>query len=440
MPRAARVARDAQRGPGPATVPGPARVGDDGSPKGAPSRVAVQGAGCPGRGACGNIPHPGSPRPPPMPPPRLAPPAPTAWSAFKAGLLEPSLPALVGLVAVLLTWLVGASAVIDREFAKGPGNGYLTNGSTDTYGNLFNDALDLERRLVEEPGPRVLLIGASSMREGLGELERLTAPLTALTGTPVRAELLTAGALSIWEMAALLDPLREDLSGIVVLEVSPRRLSTSPGKLEELLHAQRFPFDSPWVNARAGELGIDPPARTGVFFLDHMGFFATRPKILMQVGRPPVEPLRYLTSRWRPPEGAEWERVDASAASWLATWADHADFNLECYRALIEELERDGSVAAVLVEAPSNPAVDARIYAGEAEAAALADYRRRVEGFAAEVGVPYWRPSHDLELPAEAFHDHTHLREGYAREQLTGELARRLAEHWATVFPRGADR
>jgi len=375
-----------------------------------------------------------------MPPPRSAPAAPTAWSAFKAGLFQPSLPALVGLVAVLVSWLVGASLVVDRDFAMGPGNGHLTNGPTDTYGNLFNEALDLERRLDQEPRPRVLLIGASSMRESLADLGTLTAPLSEIAGTPVQPELLTAGALSVWEMAALLDPLRADLTGIVALEVSPRRLSTSPEKLEELLHAPRFPFDSPWVNARAGELGIEPPSRTGVFFLDHLGFFATRPKILLQANRPPVEPLRYLTSRWRPPEGAEWERVDQSASGWLQAWPQHADFNLDCYRELIADLSAEGRVAVVLIEAPSNPAVDARIYGEAVAAEALADYRRRVEAFAAEIGVPYWRPSHDLALPAEAFHDHTHLREGYAREQITAELGRRLAEHWPVAFLARGDR
>lgn len=375
-----------------------------------------------------------------MPPPRSAPAAPTAWSAFKAGLFQPSLPALVGLVAVLVSWLVGASLVVDRDFAMGPGNGHLTNGPTDTYGNLFNEALDLERRLAVDADPRVLLIGASSMRESLAELGTLQSLVSGAAGPEVTPELLTAGALSVWEMAALLDPLRADLTGIVALEVSPRRLSTSPEKLEELLHAPRFPFDSPWVNERAGEHGIEPPSRTGVFFLDHLGFFATRPKILLQANRPPVEPLRYLTSRWRPPEGAEWERVDQSAAGWLQAWPQHADFNLDCYQDLIADLSADGRVAVVLIEAPSNPAVDARIYA-EAEAAeALADYRRRVETFAVEIGVPYWRPSHDLALPAEAFHDHTHLREGYAREQITAELGRRLAEHWPVAFPAGGDR
>lgn len=374
-----------------------------------------------------------------MPPPRSAPAAPTAWSAFKAGLFQPSLPALIGLVAVLVSWLVGASLVVDRDFAMGPGNGHLTNGPTDTYGNLFNEALDLERRLAVDADPRVLLIGASSMREGLAELGTLRSIVGQAAGSEVTPELLTAGALSVWEMAALLDPLRSNLTGIVVLEVSPRRLSTSPEKLEELLHAQRFPFDSPWVNARAAELGIEPPSRTGVFFLDHLGFFATRPKILLQVGRPPVDPVRYLTSRWRPPEGAEWERVDQSASGWLHRWPQHAEINLECYRELIADLSADGRIAVVLVEAPSNPAVDERIYAEPAAAKAVADYRRRVEAFAADAGVPYWRPSHDLELPAEAFHDHTHLREGYARERLTTELGRRLANHWPLAFPDGGD-
>lgn len=361
------------------------------------------------------------------------------WSAFKAGLFQPSLPALLGLVAVLLTWLVGASLVVDRDFAMGPGNGHLTNGPTDTYGNLFNEALDLERRLAVDADPRVLLTGASSMRESLAGLGSLQALVGQAAGPEITPELLTAGALSVWEMAALLDPLRQDLTGIVVLEISPRRLSTSPEKLEELLHAPRFPFDSPWVNERAREHGIEPPSRTGVFFLDHMGFFATRPKILLQVNRPPVKPLRYLTSLWRPPAGAEWDRVDRSAASWLQTWPQHADFNLEGYRDLIGDLSADGRVAVVLIEAPSNPAVDARIYAEAPAAEALVDYRRRVSAFADEVGIPYWRLSHDLELPAEAFHDHTHLREGYARQRITAELGRRLAEHWTVAFPAGGD-
>lgn len=374
-----------------------------------------------------------------MPPPLSPRSAPTAWSAFKAGLFEPSLPALVGLAAVLVTWLVGASAIVDRDFARGPGNGHLTNGPTDTYGNLFNDALDLERRLTEEPGPRVLLIGASSMREGLASLETLEVPLTGAAEEPVRAELLTAGALSVWEMAALVDPLRADFEGLIVLEMSPRRLSTSPEKLKEFLHSQRFPFDSPWVEERAATAGIEAPRRTGVFFLDHLGFFATRPKILLQITRPPVEPLRYLTSRWRPPEGAEWERVDKSASGWLEPWPQHVDFNLDCYRELIADLTADGRIAVVLLEAPSNPAVDQRIYAEPSASDALRAYRERVEAFASDVGVPYWRVSHDIALPAEAFHDHTHLREGYAREQLTAELARRLAGHWPQAFGGDSD-
>lgn len=369
-----------------------------------------------------------------MPPPRSAPAAPTAWSAFKAGLFQPSLPALIGLVAVLVSWLVGASLVVDRDFAKGPGNGHLTNGPTDTYGNLFNQALDLERRLEVDADPRVLLIGASSMRESLSPLGTVQAIVSAAAGPELTPELLTAGALSVWEMAALLDPLRETLHGLVVLEVSPRRLSTSPEKLQELLHAQRFPFDSPWVDAQAQAAGIEPKSRTGVFFLDHLGFFASRPRIALQVAREPVEPLRYLTSMWRPPQGAEWERVDRSASAWLQVFPEHVEFNLGCYRALIQDLQAGGRIGVVLLEAPSNPAVDERIYADAEAAAAVEEYRQRVEAFAGELGVPYWHVAQDLELAPEAFHDHTHIREGYARDQLTLELSRRLAEHWGRVF------
>ncbi len=349
---------------------------------------------------------------------------PSAWTQFQTGLFQPSLGALLGTLAVACGLFAACVFGITPQFIGAGGYRYFTSGPIDTYANLTAEVLHLRATGFAEPP--LLVLGASSMREAVADPSELSRGFA----TPVEPHLLSAGSLSIWEMAVVLEQLPERLEGIVAVELSPRRLALPPDRVQALLTSPNFPLHSDWVDARARADGLAVPARKSSYFLEHFRFFVARPGMLSNVISGPVEPRRHFAETWRVPTADEFERIRSTAGRWTGGYAEHRDFNLAFYRDLVARLRSRGALVA-FVESLSNPEVDSVVFADPTARETLEQYRRDADALAAELGVPLLRPGERAALDPSDFHDHTHLRVMPARERFTAALAEELARNFA---------
>ncbi len=343
-----------------------------------------------------------------------------ALRSFWGGLTAATLSSALGAIAFAILELVLAIALITPRNVARIDPRYLKDHRSDDRATTTVEALKLH--FSSSHHRSVVMLGASNARKGLVDAGRnLERELRAATGERIDVHTLFADRQTIHEWVILLDQLPPSFEGVLVFtvfDVLSRAESGVPDRLALTSPTLAHPSD-----AFRGVLEQSEPApRFGLYFLDHLGFFAARRGVLARLG--PAPPRR--KARWKPLRHgdhngkirAAWQRATRRLA-----WREEP--LLFEYLPALEEIARlmkRPGVEVVFVESPVNPRFDTM----KPEAQARSVYESAMLKFAERTGAHYWNPSVEARLRASEFRDWVHLENLGAEARYEAALVERL--------------
>jgi hypothetical protein len=359
--------------------------------------------------------------------------APPALRSFWEGLSSRSLASSIAIVAFALAEFVFCCVFVTPPRVARLDLRRIMEDAQDEYARLTVRSLAM--RYAPHRGLTVAYAGTSTARLSLlhGETPKLLQDyLAAQVGEPVSFYTLVADSQTLHEAVVVSDQLPEDFRGVMVLMISDTRNDernlTFRIQDRKFRAGSRVALDSAAGDEVLSLLDEKRPVRTGIYFVDHLAFFAVRrfagvrlkPDVLGQ----PLPDQRFVPPGQRRPSPAQhqamgWERVrrDFEERPRMAIFSKY----LPVLEALVNSWKRRG-ITGIIIEAPANPLYDT--VKGEA-------YRREYEvemrRFADRMNVTYWDLNPELSLVPADFADHIHLAGKSARFRFQAAFLRKLA-------------
>lgn len=344
-------------------------------------------------------------------------------SIFWQAATRPSVPAAAGMLLVLvLSFVVPAMTLSPAWLASVP-TGYFLESEIDNHGLITWTALRIQQGEVQAKtaAADVALIGGSTILHALPTDEELQDLFERRVPGAGRIYNLCGGALKFPDYIALIDNLKEHVTGAIVLNVSMRHLMLTADEWENRRESPFIGLSSDFLDAESRRLGIEPAARSGNYFIDHHKFLATRLLPAFEhFFRGPIEPTRYINLG--PQQSAlrlfEW-RQERFADLREKIYVEEHGRNLEVLARMIATIREGRPTQVVLLESPLNPRYERKLD--------LTHYLETMREFAAEHGVAYWDLSEDARLKPRDFEDYGHVYSEAARGRFAGRLMERLA-------------
>ncbi|HEX4338470.1 MAG TPA: hypothetical protein VH062_21340, partial [Polyangiaceae bacterium] len=271
--------------------------------------------------------------------------------------------------------------------------------------------------------------------------EVISRALTEEAGMPVEFQRFSSNTQRYEDALLIADQLPPSFRGVVVLTVTDYKRDYKP---------KDTPKEEAEEEARLADrlLAIDAPSLapvwakhhfrrrpTGVFFVDHLRFFAAR-----RIAALPF----FFTTRPELPAGqligdpmADADRVEKAAQRITKAYgvfrrpAPILTQSREVLRRTLDNLRARG-IQVVVLEAITNPLREVIDAEGHIER-----YRSEVAEFAEEHGAVYWDFNADLDFAPEDFQDDVHLGSQAARRKFQHTLVSALAALIVKDFPDG---
>ncbi len=344
---------------------------------------------------------------------------------FYKGATRPSLPALLGIVLVMGTLLLLCLAALTPDFVGAHAPGYFMVSEKDDYAYISAETLAIRRS--KPSGPSVVIVGASGVREACSDVGHIEDRLAETLGHPVNVFLLAAPNLTTWEQTWIAETLLGSFHGILVMDLSPRKMTHGTEFLAGLAKSPRLALP---IKGLADELllaGLEPSRNSGNFFLDNYRFFLARPSATLNIARGPFKAKLHRSGDWRVFNEKQWAAAIERLAAYNRPYRQNSEANLEVIGRMLGRLKTNPDVQAVLIETAQNQRL--RDAASE-----VPELRGWLEQYAADIGVlvreqgvPYWRLDEEAGLTPEDFVDTSHLQSAQAMRRYAEVLADRLA-------------
>jgi hypothetical protein len=291
----------------------------------------------------------------------------------------------------------------------------------DDYADVTLNAIRIRHSV--DPRFLVFITGASVLMSAMDDRALYERAIGDAIGEPVALHDLTAAALRSWESMNLLDmAIPEGTRGVVVLDMTMSHLSLGREALQELLDQPRVGFSGAAFEQEVRTLGLDVPRKTGVHFIDHFGFFASRLKLLANLVTGPIDRGRHPFEK---PLSAERlaERFNGVRQRMLGYEANR-EANAAMYARFVRMIRGRGRYEVLLVAPPYNPAQIDRIASAERRA----DYLRFARDMAAELDVTFYDPNPQLDAVDAEFVDYGHVRAPALRKRYSDLLRAKIIE------------
>jgi hypothetical protein len=330
---------------------------------------------------------------------------------FLRGLTSTTRNSWLGIVAfALLEFCIACAFFTPRRLARQDPQ-LLMQSTTDDYAALTIRVL--EYHYSHPQGPQVVYLGGSSAKFALPELDErtLSDALSREVGTPSRFLPFVASSERVEHALQLCDQLPDGFDGAVVLVTNPHKSGDEGRRLHDI------PLESPALTKLEGDDRLSMDRRTGIFFLDHLRFFAARRDLLIRAphGRlePPTEaPLMSAEELF----AMEQKFIRRAASRPTIQLLNDDRRHLE---RLIENM-KCRHVLTVLVEAPIHPVAGAIMDRYEPH------YREKLASFARERGAVYLDFNDEVRFVASDFSDLQHVLSPDARRRYTSSLMKHL--------------
>jgi hypothetical protein len=270
----------------------------------------------------------------------------------------------------------------------------------------------------------VSLIGASSVRESVRNLDMVEQELGTTLGEPVSFHLLAASGLSVWEMVGIADNFPPSYRGIAVLGMPAVR---PPEALRDLIATQRTALKSPAYRREASLAGYEMPD-SGVYLLDYTRFFSARLSArVLTLLLPPFS----LTHKPQPHRYIGMEKVAGQEYdTLLAELRKRRQISPEHRAAHFAALER----AVALLQAKDvrvilmQPVANELFLRTELGDDFVERTRRDNRQFAEKHQLPFWDFNAAADLEDADFYDYCHLRSEDAMQRYTDLLTAKLSQ------------
>lgn len=176
-------------------------------------------------------------------------------------------------VTVLATFLIITLILTQESFSRSSMANYWPRDTLDDYAFLSLTAC----RLKPSPEtPRILLVGTAAMREALELPSVFEQKVKQLTDIEVEVVNFMAGGQSAIEAAALVSEAVEQEPAIVILGVSPSRMSAAVEELNVIVEHPRLAFQNQAMVEEISNLGLQSRHLSGYYLFDNYEFFAVR--------------------------------------------------------------------------------------------------------------------------------------------------------------------
>lgn len=348
-------------------------------------------------------------------------PSPEFGTAFREGLLVPSISSLSAASLVCMALAAWAVTSLGPRWLQPDRIRWFAASERD-------DEAFVAAQIVTLPDtprdlPHIVLLGASSMREGITSAEDVARRMRAATGEPVRVLELMSDNQSPEQSGGLAGLVPEDVPAVVVLGVTAYGLSRGYG--EALAHKAHFGVPLPDLDAELVAQGFDVPRNTGVPLLDDRAFYLARLPYLP--GNVVTGGTTWSRHRYRGlrsiavDEFDRYETIQVAFEDLTTALYDDGAARIEVVGRVIDRIRARGHRVVVV------PGPRARGWPEfPAEAETLVAYDLVLSGLEEETGVEVWRLQEDIELPRSDFMDVLHLNQAAATERFTQALVDRL--------------
>ncbi|HEY4120312.1 MAG TPA: hypothetical protein VGM56_20745 [Byssovorax sp.] len=341
-----------------------------------------------------------------------------ALSAFLGGLVRPSFASVIGAIAFALLELGACLCFVDeRAMARLPSD-FFKQDEADDRARITVDACRAHFRA--SPGVQVFYLGPSTARLALRDAdhpEPIERALSEAVGDPVHFWNFTANGETVEEYLVIAEQLPADARGVLVVPFSDTRhdhVEHVDGARKRRTH-ELLGLDVTGLGPLAASIGEAPTHTTGVFFLDHLGFFAARRDALARLRPPPRVPAELhkhgATGRFA---GIAKRMNDDSSTRALL------ERHVRLMRQVAKEADKRG-LELVILEAPVAPAFN------EGKPGLRAAYDEKVAELAYATNATYWDLNDEAKLTTEDFYDPVHIGEDDARRRYEAALVEHLA-------------
>lgn len=349
-------------------------------------------------------------------------PAHPALTAFWDGLTGIRLSTALGIFAFALAELALLAALVTPDRVAALPAGVVARHGGDDGASTTVAALQMARTAGARP--TVVLVGASSLREALLDAESLRTDLAGRLGVAEdRLEVhdLTTSGQELFESLALLDLLPAETPGVLVIGAGAARLMRPRATTLDRFEHPDLAIDAPALDARGAELGFTPPHRSGVYLLDHLQFYVTRPQLLWRPFTGPIALARHRYLGRTPWTEKRWVKGLDTLVALLDDPTPVTEANLGALSAALPRLAAGGRRSVVLLDAVMHPRARERV------GPLVAGVEARVREMAGRHGAQYLSLDAEARIEPGDFYDHTHFVTETAMQRYQSALAGHLA-------------
>ena len=357
--------------------------------------------------------------------------APTPFGEFLLGLKTRSLFAWIGTLVFCAAELLACFLFFEPRRLVRLDPRLLMETPNDEYVELSMQLLRMRTRRLDEI--QVGYIGASQMARAIIDLnhpDNLGRYLTERAGVPVEFDMLASAGQRFEDALAITDQFPPSFRGVLVMGVNDYKDDyRAKDQVRMRHHLDRIlVIDAPSLLPFWKAQGY-VPKRTGLFFWDHLEFFAARRIAALRLSR--VGPSRAVM--------LDQKEIEPNSARRGPDNPDHAPAHLPDRTApiltksrkvmltLLRNMRRRG-VPVVFVENPEPPIRTAR------NLPRVERFHREFSAFAEKYGCPYWDFNPELAFTERDFPDEEHLGSFRGRrafqKRLVDELGAFIREHF----------
>ena len=350
----------------------------------------------------------------------------SAFSALLQGLIKPSLISLIVTCIAVIT-LIGTFLSFSKPAFIANHAETLADYNGDDDMHITSTVLKLQ--LEKSPPPSVYMIGDSALREVI--LEDDLAFQLKQSPQNLRIIELFSNAQTLLESLAIIDNIRDDAHGLIVLGVSPRGLTLSKSDYISAASGERRGFTSTALTEFLLKKGHESYRVTSIHGLDNLNFLLPRyVKHILTIDKKKIERENH---RFKTSDPMSPEKLAISAKRYLkyiskskTKYDSKASSGIAVLNTISETIRQKKYLKLLLVEKPLNPNFTHTYL----EQSFINFHRGLLEKLTNQTGADYLVPTDSFEYDPLDFADLVHVTGGSTSKQYTNLLTQTILKEY----------
>ena len=340
---------------------------------------------------------------------------PESFSAFTAGLIKPSLTAIMTAVVAFIfsgLWFLQSAEDLVAGYPQ-----LLASGPGDDYAFITAAALNVADTKPSRRG--VAVLGASCLRAATDEVKIESELQNA--DISERVFNLTTRGQSLWESIAIADYIVPGFGGVLLIDTNPLRFARGLSTLETIMRNQRVGFRSPILVELALDANIPATPATGYYAWDNRIYLRTRlNKVFKNLLLGPVEHEHSRLSETIDKE--KRNRVIERNTEDIKSYDEDVEVLIDAINKLSTALSRSDSATIILIEPPINPNFIDTVIGRDF----YARHMNRIRQYARSTNIRFWEMNEELAFGKSNFADWCHLNNTHSRDEYSQLLTDNL--------------